>query len=94
MVERVLEMNVTPSPQMSSNKWKEPPVYPSIASIREDKKKLTQYIAALRLWVRVSGVEQQNQADMIQYHAFQNSPEYFAELNSKFEDCLQTKKTE
>ena len=94
MVERALEtfkMDVMPSLQMSSNKWKEPPIYPSSASIREDKKKLTQYIVALRLWVKVSGVEQKNQPNLVQYDVYQNSPDYFVELNSKFEDSLADK---
>ena len=53
--------------------------------------KLTQYIPTLRLWVKVSGVEQKNQANVVQYHVYQNSPEYFVELTSKFEDSLADK---
>ena len=80
MVERAPEtfkMNVTPSPHMSSNKWKELPIYPSSTSIWEDKEKWIQYIEALRLWVKVSGVELKNQANVVQYDTYQNFPEYF-----------------
>ena len=34
------------------------------------RKKLTQYIAALRLWVKVSEVELRNQANVVQYDAY------------------------
>ena len=42
---------------MSSNKWREPPIYSSSVSIQGDREKLAQCIVALRLWVKVSGVK-------------------------------------
>ena len=75
---------------MSGGNMKEPPIYPS-ASIQGDRKKLTQYIAALKLWVKVSGVEAKNQANVVKYNAYQNSPEYFEELDSKFGETLADK---
>ena len=38
---------------MSSNKWREPPTYPSSISIQGDREKLAQCIAALEFWVKV-----------------------------------------
>ena len=69
MVERAVEtlkMDSEYSQQMTNSKWKEPPIYPLSASIQEDRNKLTQYIAPLRLWVKVSGVELRNQANVVQ----------------------------
>ena len=36
-----------------------------LVSIQEDREKLNQYIAALKLWVKVSGDKQKNQAKMV-----------------------------
>lgn len=52
---------------MSSNIWREPPIYPSSVSIQGDREKLNQCITALKLWVRVSEVKQQNQANVVQH---------------------------
>ena len=74
--------------QVSSNMntiMKEPPNY---AIIHGNKRDLTQYIAALKLWARVSGVEKRDQADYVKYHAYQTVPEYFKELDAKFGDSL------
>ena len=46
---------------------------------------------ALRLWVKVSGVEKKNQANMITYNTYQTSQEYFEDLDSKFGDSLPDK---
>ena len=64
---------------------KEPPNY---ASVHGDRRNLTQYIAALKLWAKVSGVEKKDQADFVKYHAYQTVPEYFEELDAKFGDSL------
>ena len=64
---------------------KEPPNY---ATVQGDQRKLTQYIAALKLWAKVGGVEKKNQADCIKYNAFQFSPDYFDELNARFGESL------
>ena len=64
-----LKMDSVYSLQMSNSKWKEPPIYPSSASIQEDRNKLTQYITALRLWVKVSGIELRNKVNVVQYDA-------------------------
>ena len=76
---------------MSSNKWREPPIYPSSVSIQGDREKLAQCITALRLRVKVSGVKQKNQAKVVKNNAYQNSQEYFEELDSKFGDTLEDK---
>ena len=55
---------------------------------------MTQYIAALRLWVKVSGVEAKNQGNVVKYNAYQNPPEYFEELDSKFGETLADKEDE
>ena len=39
----------------------------------------------------MSGIELKNQASTVKYNAYQNSPEYFEELDSKFEDSLADK---
>lgn len=93
MVEGALEtMKTDVMPSLHSiNEWKEPLIYPSSSSIQGDRDKMTQYIAALRLWVKMSGVESKNQANVVQYSAYQNSPEYFLELDSKFKDSLADK---
>ena len=67
---------------------KEPPNY---TTVRGDRKNLTQYIAALKLWAKVSGVKKKNQANYVKYHAFQTVPEYFEELDAKFGDSLENK---
>ena len=41
--------------------------------------------------MKVSGVKQKNQANVVKYYAYQNSPEYFVKLNSKFKDLLADK---
>ena len=69
----------------TANVMKEPPNY---ATVKGDRKNLTQYIAALKLWAKVSGIEKKNQADCIKYHAFQTVPKYFEELDIKFGDTL------
>ena len=38
---------------MSSNEWREPPIYPSSVSIQGDREKLALCIAALEIWVKV-----------------------------------------
>ena len=77
-----------PSKMATASIMKEPPNY---ATVRGDRKNLTQYIAALKLWAKVSGVEKKNQADYVKYHAFQTVPAYFEELDVKFCDSLENK---
>ena len=68
-----------PSPNKPGD-MKEPPKYPSI-TIHKDKDRLKKYIAELKVWVKMSGVNTKNQDNMIQYHTFQKSPEYFKDLH-------------
>ena len=64
---------------------KEPPNY---VTVQGDQHKLTQYIAALKLWAKVGGVEKKNQADCIKHNAFQFSSDYFDEINARFGESL------
>ena len=57
----------------------------------ENKEKVIQYIFVLKLWAKVSEVEAKNKANVIKYHAFQRSPDYFEELNDKFREALDWK---
>ena len=41
--------------------------------------------------MKVSGIELKNQESVLKYNAYQNSPENFEELDSKFEDLLTDK---
>ena len=66
---------------------REPPNY---ATVLGDRKNLTQYIAALKLWAKVSGVNKKNQADYVKYHAFQTVPAYF----DTFGEALKTRRTD
>ena len=67
-------------------------MYTSLEAQSAIKKALeAEHIAALRLWVKVSGVEQKNQVNVVKYNAYQNSPEFFEELDSKFADSLSDK---
>ena len=42
---------------------------PTFASVKGDRKNLTLYIAALKKWSRVGGVEKKDQAETVMYHA-------------------------
>ena len=44
--------------------------------------------------MKVSGVEAKNQGNVVKYNAYQNSPEYFEELDSKFGETLADKEDE
>ena len=78
-------IRTTGTTSTTHDKWKEPPIYPA-SSIQGDRKKLTHYITALKLWVKVSGVEKKNQAIVVKYNAYQDTSEYFDDLDSKFGD--------
>ena len=41
--------------------------------------------------MKVSGVEAKNQGNVVKYNAYQNPPEYFEELDSKFGETLADK---
>ena len=41
--------------------------------------------------MKVSGVEAKNQANVVKYKTYQNSQEYFEDLDSKFGDTLEDK---
>ena len=64
---------------------------PTFASVKGDRKNLTLYIAALKKWSRVGGVEKKDQAETVMYHASQTCPAYFEELEVKFGETLEGK---
>ena len=76
--------NQIPSKMATASFMREPPNY---AIVLGDRKNLTQYITALKLWAKVSGVDKKNQADYVKYHAFQTIPAYF----DTFGDSLENK---
>ena len=67
---------------------------PTFASVKGDRKNLTLYIAALKKWSRVGGVEKKDQAETVMYHASQTCPAYFEELEVKFGETLEGKESQ
>ena len=61
---------------------------PQFKGVKNDRRKLTLYISALKKWAKVGGVPKKDQADTVFYHASLHAMDYYEELELKFGDTL------